>query len=228
MYIEDAMNKSAAIHVYMMPGLAANNEIFERIKLSSPFEVHLLSWFMPNQDESLVSYAERMCEHITHPNPVLIGVSFGGILVQEMSKIISCKKVIIISSVRTWREFPIHMRITRKTKAYKFFPVQWIDNLEDFVGFVFGPTARKRMDLNKKYLSVRSPEYLNWSLEVLFNWSQDVPLPNVTHIHGTYDMVFPVLHLKDFIPVPKGTHVMIMTRAKWFSQNLPRIILTQT
>jgi hypothetical protein len=120
------------------------------------------------------------------------------------------------------------MRITRKTKAYKFFPVQWIDNLEDFVGFVFGPTARKRMDLNKKYLSVRSPEYLNWSLEVLFNWSQDVPLPNVTHIHGTYDMVFPVLHLKDFIPVPKGTHVMIMTRAKWFSQNLPRIILTQT
>ena len=94
-----------------------------------------------------------MCEHITHPNSVLIGVSLGGILVQEMSKIISCKKVIIISSVRTWREFPIHMRITRKTKAYKFFPVQWIDNLEDFVGFVFGPTARKRMDLNKKYLS---------------------------------------------------------------------------
>ena len=221
------MKKSAAIHVYMMPGMAANNEIFERIKFSSPFEVHLLSWFMPNQDESLVSYAERMCEKVTHPNPVLIGVSFGGILVQEMSKIISCRKVIIISSVRTWREFPIHMRITRKTSVYKFYPFQWIDNLEDFVGFVFGPTARKRMNLNKKYLSVRSPEYLNWSLEVLFNWSQDAPLPNVTHIHGTYDMVFPALHLKDFIPVPKGTHVMIMTRALWFNQHLPRIILTQ-
>ena len=26
------MKRSAAIHVYMMPGMAANNEIFERIK----------------------------------------------------------------------------------------------------------------------------------------------------------------------------------------------------
>jgi hypothetical protein len=44
-----------------------------------------------NLEETLVSYAKRMCEKVTHPNPVLIGVSFGGILVQEMSKIISCR-----------------------------------------------------------------------------------------------------------------------------------------
>jgi esterase/lipase len=33
-------------------------------------------------------------------NPVLIGVSFGGILVQEMAKHIDARKVIIISSVK--------------------------------------------------------------------------------------------------------------------------------
>lgn len=225
MYIEIIMRKSEVIHVYMMPGMAANTSIFDFIHLGNLFEVHLLPWFPPKNNETIVSYAKRMCTKVKHSDPVLFGVSFGGILVQEMSKIISCRKVIIVSSVRSHKEFPVHMRITRKTKAYRFLPTQWVDNLEDFVGFIFGPSARKRMDLNKKYLSVRSPEYLNWALEVFFNWEQEKPLPNVVQIHGTYDLVFPVFHLKDFIPIPKGTHVMIVTQAKWFNQNLPKIIL---
>ena len=100
-----------------------------------------------------------------------------------------------------------------------------MDDLEDFVAFVFGPAARKRMDLNKKYLSVRDPKYLKWSLEAFFNWEQKEPLPNVVHIHGTYDLVFPIFYLKDYIAVPKGTHVMIVLRARWFNRNLPKIIL---
>ena len=219
------MEKSNIIHVYMMPGMAANTSIFDFIQMGNLFEVHRLAWFTPNKDETLVSYVRRMCEKVTHPNPVLVGVSFGGIIVQEMAKMIPCQKVIIISSVRTRKEFPIHMRITRKTKAYRFFPTQWVDNLEDFVGFMFGPAARKRMDLNKKYLSVRDPAYLDWALEAFFNWDQEEPLADVVHIHGTYDLVFPVFYLKDYIPVPKGTHVMIVLRARWFNKNLPKIIL---
>ena len=209
----------------MMPGMAANTSIFDFITLGNLFEIHRLDWLTPNKNETLTSYAMRMCEKVTHPNPVLVGVSFGGVLVQEMSKLISCRNVIIVSSVRSHKEFPIHMRITRKTKAYRFFPTQWVDNLEDFVGFMFGPAARKRMDLNKKYLSIRDPEYLDWALESFFNWNQEEPLSNVVHIHGTYDLVFPVFYFKVYIPLPKGTHVMIVLRASWFSENLPKIIL---
>lgn len=219
------MEKSNTIHVYMMPGMAANTKIFDFINFGNLFEIHLLSWTTPNKDESLVAYAARMCKQIYHSNPVLIGVSFGGILVQEMSKLISCRKVIIISSVRTRKEFPIHMRISRKTKAYRFFPTQWVDNIEEFVAFMFGPSARKRMDYNKRYLSVRSKHYLDWALEAMFSWEQDEPLENVIHIHGTYDLVFPVFYLQDYIPVPKGTHVMIILKARWFNRNLPKIIL---
>ena len=219
------MEKGNTIHVYMMPGMAANTKIFDFINLGNLFEVHLLSWTTPNKGESLTAYATRMCEQIHHTNPVLVGVSFGGILIQEMSKLIPCRKVIIISSVRSRKEFPIHMRITCKTKAYRFFPTQWIDNIEEFVAFMFGPSARKRMDYNKKYLSVRSTHYLDWALEAMFTWEQDEPLEDVIHIHGTYDLVFPAFYLKDFIAVPKGTHVMIILKARWFNRNLPKIIL---
>ena len=70
-----------------MPGLAASPKIFERIQLpEDTFEMHLLEWFLPEQNESLEAYAKRMTLKIKHENPVLIGVSFGGILVQEMAR----------------------------------------------------------------------------------------------------------------------------------------------
>ncbi len=68
-------------------------KIFERIQLpEETFEMHLLEWFLPEQNESLEAYAKRMTLKIKHENPVLIGVSFGGILVQEMARIIPDSK----------------------------------------------------------------------------------------------------------------------------------------
>ena len=90
------------IPVYMMQGLAASTTIFERIILpETDFEIHLLEWEIPIEKESLLEYAKRIADKIKHPNPVLIGVSFGGILVQEMARFIKVRKVIIISSAKS-------------------------------------------------------------------------------------------------------------------------------
>ena len=100
------------IQVYFVPGLAASIEIFENIKLpKDQFEVHFLEWILPIHNETIQSYAKRMSDKITHKNVVLIGVSFGGIVVQEMSEIIKPQKTIIISSVKSNQELPIHMKL---------------------------------------------------------------------------------------------------------------------
>ena len=86
--------------VYLMPGLSASPLIFERIRLpEDQFETIRLEWEIPHDGESLSQYAKRMAAKVTHENPVLIGVSFGGILVQEMAQFLKPLKVIIISSV---------------------------------------------------------------------------------------------------------------------------------
>tara|TARA_B100002019_G_scaffold108656_1_gene93374 strand:+ start:508 stop:1164 length:657 start_codon:yes stop_codon:yes gene_type:complete len=212
------------IHVYCMPGMAANSKIFEHIRLPKPYVIHLLDWIDPQQNESLQSYSSRLCKKITYNQPVLIGVSFGGIIVQEMSKIISCKKVIIISSVKSYYEFPIHILLGRKSKAYKYFPTQWVDKTEDFIGFVFGPSMRKRMKLHKYYLSVRDKNYLDWALHNFFQWNREEADPDVIHIHGSHDALFPVSNLKNYISVPGGTHALILIKAPWLNKHLPELI----
>ena len=97
----------------------------------------------------------RMSEEVKHENPVLVGVSFGGIMVQEMSKLLDVKKVIIISSVKLHKEFPKDLNLQVKVKAYKLFPTQIVTNFEDYAQYFLGKSLKRRAEIYKKYLSVR-------------------------------------------------------------------------
>jgi len=213
------MNKT---HIYFVPGLAANTKIFEYLSLPEEhFEVHFLEWILPlSLDESIENYAKRMCEVITHQNPILVGVSFGGVMVQEMSKQINCKKVIIISSMKSNHELPNRLKIAQMTKAYKLFPTKIIENIEDYEHLFFGDYLKKRAELYKTYLSIRDANYLQWAIYNVLHWEQDYELDDIVHIHGNKDEVFPIKHIKNCIEINNGTHIMILNKAKTISKIL--------
>ena len=214
------------IPVYFMPGLAASPLIFERIQLpKDTFEVTLLEWEIPLDHESLKDYAKRISVNITHENPVLIGVSFGGILVQEMSKFVDARKVIIISSVKCNTEFPRRMKWAKSTRAYKLLPLNLILNVEKLAKYSFGSKINERIKLYEKFLSMRDKKYLSWAIERVILWDRNTPDENVIHIHGDADEVFPPQYIKNYIPVKGGTHIMIINKFKWLNENLPKIIL---
>ncbi len=208
-----------------MPGMAANPSIFKHIKLSEDeFEIYFLEWFVPEKGETLADYAFRMVQNIKHENIVLIGVSFGGILVQEMAKHINVRKLFVVSSVKTKHELPRRMKFAKNTKIYKLLPTSLVGNIEALSKFAFGDLATKRLELYEEYLSVRDKYYLDWSIEQIVNWKQEKPLPNTIHIHGEKDGVFPIQHISDCISIKGGTHIMIINKYKWFNENLPRLI----
>jgi len=210
-----------------MPGMAANPTIFEYIKLPKDrFKTHWLEWIIPNPNESIASYAERLSQKVEYDNSVLIGVSFGGIMVQEMSKFLKLKKIFIVSSVKCSSELPKRMKIAKKTKAYKLIPTQLLSNVEALAKYTFGETVAKRVELYKKYLSVNDKRYLDWAIKQVVCWEQEKPLPNIIHIHGEKDGVFPIYNIKDCIKIKGGTHIMIINKYKWFNENLPKLILS--
>lgn len=203
-------------HIYCMPGLAASSQIFEYLKLPEDrFEVHFLEWLLPTSvNERLEDYAKRMAELVTEKDPILIGVSFGGIVVQEMSKFLSIKQIILISSIKSNKELPNRLKLIKTTQLYKLFPSKSVSNIEAYSMYAFGDFAKKRVELYKKYLSVRDDTYLDWAVKNVLNWKQEKALENIIHIQGTEDHVFPIKHIKNCIPVEKGTHAMIIFKAK--------------
>ncbi|NRA91658.1 MAG: alpha/beta hydrolase [Psychroserpens sp.] len=214
------------IHVYLMPGMAANPTIFENIKLPEDrFQIHWLEWMMPEKKETLESYAKRMIQNIEFDNVVLLGVSFGGILVQEMSKYMDVRKLFVVSSVKSKHELPKRMKIMKLTKAYKILPTQLVSNIDVLAKYAFGETVVKRIELYRKYLSVSDKQYLDWAIENVIEWDQEAPNTEAIYIHGDKDMVFPHSCKDDCIVLKGGTHIMIINKFKWFNENLPKLIL---
>ncbi len=212
--------------LYFVPGLAASPDIFEYLKLpKDKFEINHLDWLVPeSKNESIEQYSKRMCERITHVNPILLGVSFGGVMVQEMSKLITTDKVIIISSVKCKDELPKRLKLAKVTKAYKLLPTRAISNIESLAKYAFGDTIKNRIELYKKYLSMRDGDYLPWAIHNVLNWNQEKPLPNIIHIHGSNDGIFPIKHVKDCKVIEGGTHTMILNKARPISKLLIEVI----
>lgn len=215
------------IPVYFVPGLAASIEIFEYIKLpEEQFEVYFLEWILPKHNESIQEYAQRMCENIHHENVVLVGVSFGGIMVQEMSAFVKTKKVIIVSSVKSNQELPLHMKLAKATKFYKVLPTSLLGKVNYLARYVKGRgLLAKRVQLYNKYLYMKQTKYLDWAIENVLLWQRSIPDEKVIHIHGDDDMVFPISIIKNCHVLHGGTHIMIVNRFKWFNENLPKLIL---
>ena len=212
-------------HVYLMPGMAANPSIFENISLPEEnYEIHWLEWQIPNKTETLLEYAQRMCKFIEHTNVVLIGVSFGGILVQEMSKLIKVKKLIVVSSVKSHHELPKRLKLLKITKAYNILPTQLVSNIDLLAKYAFGETIKKRVDLYKKYLSVNDKTYLDWAIKQVVCWDQEEAHAEAIYIHGDNDAVFPHSCGGNCIVIKGGTHIMIINKYKWFNENLPKLI----
>lgn len=118
------------------------------------------------------------------------------------------------------------MKFAKLTKIYKTFPTRMIQNV-DAVRKLFpgNNVLNRRLDLYEKYLAVRDKKYLDWAFKVVIEWDREMPNPDVVHIHGDADGVFPVRYIKNYVPVKGGTHIMIINRFSWMNEHLPGLIL---
>jgi pimeloyl-ACP methyl ester carboxylesterase len=216
------------IPIYFLPGLAANASIFKNIKLDTDrFEMYFLEWMIPFEEESISDYALRFCSKVNHSNAVLVGVSFGGIIAQEMNLVHNFRKIVIISSVKTRQELPLHLQLAGKTKVYKLMPTSFFaQNIDLLSKYAFGKPIVKRLDLYKQYLSITDKRYLDWAIKQVVSWDQEQSDSNLVHIHGDKDLIFPIENINDSIVVKGGTHIMILNKYKWLNENLPKLILS--
>ena len=212
------------ITVYFIPGMAAGPEIFKNIRLPKEYRVEVLEWLIPEKDEPLKAYAKRMADRVKKPNSVLIGVSFGGVVAQEMKQFLKLRKLIIISSVKTRSELPRRMRLAGFTKAYKLIPTSVVLSAEDLTKFSVGPKSKKRLKLYQEYLNVRNKQYLDWALKRMVTWDRVSKVSGVIHIQGDEDKVFPLKYIQECDVIKGGTHIMILNRASEISRRLIKII----
>lgn len=217
--------RKTKVQVYFVPGLAAGKEIFRNISLPEDrYETHILEWLIPEKKESIGDYSKRMARLVPETNAVLVGISYGGVVAQEMSQFLKLRKLIIISSIKTRQEQPAHWKMARKTLAYKLFPTSLVLSAPDLTRFAIGPKTEKRLKLYQEYLHVRDKKYLDWAIENMITWNRSQEIEGVAHLHGDADIVFPIKNIKNCIVIEGGTHIMILNKGGLISKKLTQIL----
>ncbi|MGH1336936.1 MAG: alpha/beta hydrolase family protein [Aureispira sp.] len=205
------------VMVYCLAGLGLDSNIFKRLNLSVAKEVRYIEWLSPERKESLSSYVNRMAEGISATSDplVLIGHSFGGIIMQEISKQLPTAHVILISSVKAKKEknmgmnvfmraFPLHRMVTQKMVSNSF--KSW--------GKHHGYDSPEAQEIFLQASAKHSNYYFRWATSMICAWKSEGVTTPITHLHGTKDKTFPFRRaLSPVIAIENGTHFMVFNKA---------------
>lgn len=213
-------------HVYFLPGMSACSAIFERIQLpKEKYKMYFLEWQMPlSKKESLKDYTKRFVNQITEENPVLVGVSFGGVLAQEIAQIISTKKIILISSVKSPDEYSTFFKTVKATKLYKLLPISFINWAENFLHKNGRKKIKNTLTVYRRFLPLRNKLYTQWAVRCFLHWKGCDNKIDLIHLHGDADQIIPIKHIKNCEVIKNGTHVMILTKSSTIQQHIVRCL----
>lgn len=211
--------------IYLLGGLGTDERVFKDIDLSG-FRTKFIHWIPPIACESIEGYCKRLSRQINTPDPVLIGLSFGGMVAVEIAKLIDTEKVILIASAKTKYEIPFYYRFAGALRLHKLVPVAFLKRPTIFGNWFFGTEGREDKKLLANILRDTNPAFLNWAVDVIVRWKNETfPLSGkLTHIHGTKDRVLPYRFVKPDITIVNGGHFMTVNKAKEITKVL-RVLL---
>ena len=210
-------------HIYCISGFGADERIFKHLYFGD-HTIHFIPWKIPEKKEPLDHYVERIAAEIHHPKPKLMGVSFGGMIGVELSKILDLEKIILISSVKTFHELPLYMRLAGKSGINKILPLKPWSFLEPIENYNLGVKTEEEKLLAREYRQNINPQFSNWGINEIINWKNEQYPENLIHIHGDTDRIFPIKNIKPDHVIAGGGHLMLMDKAAEVNLILQKIL----
>jgi pimeloyl-ACP methyl ester carboxylesterase len=206
--------------IYVFSGLGADERVFSKIDFGQS-SVHFIQWILPLKSESIASYAQRISFQITDNYPILLGISFGGIMAQEVAKFITYQKIILLASIETKDELPWYFRTVGFFKLDKLTPSFVLKSQNFISNWAFGIDSVENKKLLKAILLETNPSFLKWAIRQILIWNKTEKLNNTVCIHGTKDRILPFISTKNYdFKIDNGGHFFTLTHASEINEIL--------
>lgn len=192
-----------SIPIYLLPGMTADFPIYSRLLPLLP-NARVVDFLPPEPRETLVSYSSRMATLL--PRDAYIGgVSFGGIIALEISRLLRPRGCILISSIRHPHELPPWFRIWRPFGGRSSSAgLRMIGGAASLVP----RSARTASTIRATKLAGDRGAWHRWATSAVLDWKPE-PLGDfcpILHIHGTADTTFPIRYVHPDVSIPGAGH----------------------
>ncbi len=212
-------------NIYVISGLGADERVFYKTDFGKN-NVVFLKWMLPEKNESIENYSLRLSKKIIHKDPILVGLSFGGMMAMEVAKHINTEKIILISSAKTRNELPPFYRAVGKINLQKLIPSFFLLRANVFSNWAFSNRTLDDKKMLDKMMRETDIVFLKWAITKILHWRNATIHKNVVHIHGDKDRILPFKNIRTSSVIENGAHLMIITQADEINKILSEILLS--
>lgn len=207
---EQPIPSQERVPLVLFSGLGADSRIFVAQKVGFP-ELVVPRWPVPDRDETLDSYCDRIADQLRPYGKCLVGgASFGGIVALHVAQRIDAYGVVLIGSVRSPAELSHWIRacspLRRLLPWLPLRAMQW----------ACAPLATDRarciaLRVNAMARQFRDsdPRVVRWSMARILDWKHapTVPCP-FYQIHGGRDFILSPRRVAADAIIPAGGHII--------------------
>lgn len=211
--------------IFFIPGLGANEIVFDNIG-DLPLDKINVKWLENEGDESIYSYSQKLIKtYKISKNDTVAGLSFGGILAQEIAQILELDKVILISSFRDIRDLRTVYRFGLRTGLYRLAPSFRIPVIDEIIAYNLNSENQESKPILKEMLEQTDYELLKWSLQKIAELPKN-PDGNFTvhNIIGNNDKILKTWQNDHTTIIDGGSHFMVYEKAEEVTNTLNKIL----
>lgn len=208
--------------ILLLSGMTPDPRTFARLLTLVP-TAQVVDWIQPNQNESIPAYASRLGLTLGNEQPTIVcGLSFGGIVAQELANCLNASACLLVSTIRTPTELPPWFRILRSFRPTILMALtQAVGNLAMGWPRSFKTAATWRLSK----LGGESGAWHRWATTAVLAWqpSPEIGRIPIVQIHGDRDQTFPLRYHKSCYVkevIPGGGHNLTLTHSQEIANRL--------
>ncbi|HMC96701.1 MAG TPA: alpha/beta hydrolase [Flavobacteriales bacterium] len=212
--------------LYLIPGLGADQRLFSKLDLGGHV-AHFLDWPSMPEGSRLKDFAHELAEKVDATEPhALIGVSMGGMVVQELAALTKPARVIIISSWKGPHEMSTPIRLMRGTHPERMLTPALMKHTLPVVRWQMGVEGAEDVALFDALVRAHPIEQLKVQINACLGWEGPAsPVEHLVHIHGDQDRLMPIANIAGAQVIPGGTHFMVYSKAAEVGTAVRRALL---
>ena len=152
------------LKIFCISGLGANELAYSKIGILG-FPKVIVPWLKSLPGETLKQYSLRIIEkHNISQNDILVGLSFGGLICQEIAVKIKTKNLILISSFRDKEDLKPIFKYGLKSQIYRLMPNKRVRVIDEIVANYLNSGTSQSKPILKQMLNSTDFDLMNWSL----------------------------------------------------------------
>ena len=200
-------------NIYCISGLGADERIFNKLVVDGVNFIYL-PWVIAQDTDNVETYAAKMAATIPEANPIILGMSFGGMLAVEIAKIMPVKKLFLISTAKTKHELGEYPCIVKFFIKYNLIPFNIIKYFPNRIFYDrFGAKTEEEKKMLAGILRDTDTAFLKWAMKALLTWNNETYTDNYVQLHGTKDKIISPEYVNPDLWIDGGTHIMIYSLA---------------